>query len=40
MGIEKVLNQFFGSFAEIVELYQRHEFARGKRAALQNWAVG
>ena len=36
--IEKVLNHTSGSFAGIVGVYQRHEFADEKRAALQQWA--
>ena len=36
--IEKVLNQVSGSFAGIVGVYQRHEFAEEKRAALEKWA--
>jgi integrase len=36
--IEKVLNHVSGSFAGIVGVYQRHEFADEKRAALQLWA--
>jgi integrase len=36
--IEKVLNHVSGSFAGIVGVYQRHEFADEKRAALQQWA--
>jgi integrase len=36
--IEKVLNHVSGSFAGIVGVYQRHEFAEEKRAALQQWA--
>jgi integrase len=36
--IEKVLNHVSGSFAGIVGVYQRHEFAEEKRAALQMWA--
>jgi integrase len=36
--IEKVLNHVSGSFAGIVSVYQRHEFAEEKRAALQKWA--
>jgi integrase len=36
--IEKVLNHVGGSFAGIVGVYQRHEFAEEKRAALQTWA--
>jgi integrase len=36
--IEKVLNHSSGSFAGIVGVYQRHEFADEKRQALQRWA--
>jgi integrase len=36
--IEKVLNHVSGSFAGIVGVYQRHEFAEEKRAALDSWA--
>jgi integrase len=36
--IEKVLNHTSGSFAGIVGVYQRHEYANEKRAALQQWA--
>jgi integrase len=36
--IEKVLNHVSGSFAGIVSVYQRHEFANEKREALQKWA--
>jgi len=36
--IEKVLNHVGGSFAGIVGVYQRHEFADEKRAALEKWA--
>ena len=36
--IEKVLNHVSGSLAGIVGVYQRHEFADEKRAALQRWA--
>jgi integrase len=35
--IEKVLNHSSGSFAGIVGVYQRHEFADEKRAALDAW---
>lgn len=35
--IEKVLNHVSGSLAGIVGVYQRHEFADEKRAALQLW---
>ena len=36
--IEKGLNHISGSLAGIVGVYQRHEFAEEKRAALQQWA--
>jgi integrase len=36
--IEKILNHVSGSFAGIVGVYQRHEFAEEKRAALEKWA--
>jgi integrase len=36
--IEKVLNHTSGTFAGIVGVYQRHEFAEEKRQALQQWA--
>jgi integrase len=36
--IEKVLNHVSGSFAGIVGVYQRHDFAEEKRAALELWA--
>lgn len=35
--IEKVLNHVSGSLAGIVGVYQRHEYAEEKRAALQLW---
>ncbi len=35
--IEKVLNHTSGSFAGIVGVYQRHEFADEKRRALEAW---
>ena len=35
--IEKVLNHSSGSFAGIVGVYQRHDFADEKRAALETW---
>jgi hypothetical protein len=35
---EKVLNHVSGSLAGIVGVYQRHEFADEKRAALEKWA--
>lgn len=36
--IEKVLNHSGGSFAGIVGIYQRHDYADEKRAALEKWA--
>jgi integrase len=35
--IEKVLNHTSGSFAGIVGVYQRHDFAKEKRDALEAW---
>jgi integrase len=35
--IEKVLNHTSGSFGGIVAVYQKHEFAEEKRAALETW---
>jgi integrase len=35
--IEKVLNHTSGSFAGIVGIYQRHDFAKEKQAALEAW---
>ena len=35
--IEKILNHTSGSFAGIVSVYQRHDFADEKRAALDRW---
>jgi integrase len=37
--IEKVLNHVSGSFAGIVGIYQRHDFAAEKRDALDKWAA-
>ena len=37
--IEKVLNHVSGSFAGIVGIYQRHDFAVEKRDALDKWAA-
>ena len=37
--IEKVLNHVSGSFAGIVGIYQRHNFADEKRDALDKWAA-
>jgi len=36
--IEKILNHTSGSFAGIVGVYQRHDFADEKRRALEAWA--
>ena len=36
--IEKILNHTSGSFAGVVGVYQRHDFADEKRSALQRWA--
>jgi integrase len=36
--IEKILNHVSGSFAGVVGIYQRHDFAGEKRAALEKWA--
>jgi integrase len=36
--IEKVLNHTSGSFAGIVGVYQRHDFAKEKAAALRAWS--
>ncbi len=35
--IEKVLNHVSGSFAGVVGIYQRHDFAEEKRKALELW---
>ena len=37
--IEKVLNHLSGSFAGIVGVYQRHDFAAEKRVALERWSA-
>jgi hypothetical protein len=37
--IEKVLGHQSGSFAGIVGVYQRHDFADEKRDALERWAA-
>jgi integrase len=37
--IERVLNHVSGSFAGIVGVYQRHDFADEKRQALEKWAT-
>ena len=36
--IEKVLNHKSGSFGGIVGVYQRHDYAAEKRAAINSWA--
>jgi hypothetical protein len=36
--IQKILNHVNGSFAEIIGVYQRHEFLEEKRALLAAWA--
>jgi integrase len=36
--IEKLLNHVSGSFGGIVSVYQRHDFAEPKRAAMATWA--
>src|SRR5262249_21586994 len=37
--IEKVLNHVSGSFAGVAGVYQRHDFAGEKRAALEKWGA-
>jgi integrase len=37
--IEKILNHTSGSFAGVVGVYQRHDFADEKRKALEAWAA-
>jgi hypothetical protein len=37
--VEKILNHSGGSFAGIVGVYQRHDFANEKRKALDLWAA-
>ena len=37
--IEKILNHVSGSFAGIVGVYQRHDFAGEKKAALDKWGA-
>jgi integrase len=37
--VEKVLNHISGSFSGIVAVYQQHDFAEEKRAALEAWAT-
>ena len=37
--IEKVLNHVSGSFAGVVGIYQRHDFAGEKRKALELWGA-
>jgi hypothetical protein len=34
-----ILNHVSGSFAAIVGVYQRHDFANEKREALEKWAA-
>ena len=36
--IEKILNHASGSFAGIIGVYQRHDFAAEKSDALARWA--
>ena len=36
--VEKILNHTGGSFAGIVGVYQRHDFADEKRQAMEVWA--
>jgi hypothetical protein len=36
--IEKCLNHVSGSFAGVAGIYQRHDFAGEKRAALEKWS--
>jgi integrase len=36
--IERTINHTSGTFAGVVGIYQRHDFAVGKRDALQRWA--
>jgi len=36
--VEKILNHTSGSFAGVVGVYQRHDFADEKRAALEAWS--
>ena len=36
--VEKILNHVSGSFAGVAGIYQRHDFADEKRAALECWA--
>ena len=37
--VEKILNHTSGSFAGVVGVYQRHDFADEKFAALEAWAA-
>jgi hypothetical protein len=37
--IERVLNHQGGTFAGVVGVYQRHDFADEKRQALERWAA-
>jgi hypothetical protein len=36
--IERTINHTSGTFAGVVGIYQRHDFADAKRAALQRWS--
>jgi hypothetical protein len=36
--VEKLLNHVGGSFSGVAGVYQRHDFALEKRAAMQAWA--
>ena len=36
--VEKLLNHTSGTFGGIVAVYQRHDFADEKRAAVEAWA--
>jgi integrase len=36
--VEKLLNHVSGSFSGVAGIYQRHDFANEKRAAMQTWA--
>jgi hypothetical protein len=36
--VERVINHQSGTFRGVVGVYQRHDFAAEKRAALQRWA--
>ena len=37
--VERVLNHVSGSFGGVAGIYQRHDFADEKRAALEGWAT-